>query len=68
VAGSCESGNEFSGSATVAWPLKMRPIGCTETSITNYQSALRKILEERIYHLHRDVSLKSRLFILHFSS
>jgi len=25
-----------------AWPLKMGPIGCPETSVTNYQSTLRK--------------------------
>jgi hypothetical protein len=28
-------------------PLKMWPIGCPETSVTNYQSALRNIPEER---------------------
>jgi hypothetical protein len=31
----------------IAWPLKMGPIGCPETSVTNYQSDLRNIPEER---------------------
>jgi hypothetical protein len=30
-----------------AWPLKMGPTGCPETSVTNYQSALCNIPEER---------------------
>ena len=29
-------------------------MGCPETSVTNYQSALRNVLEERRSHLHRD--------------
>ena len=33
----------------IAWPLKMRPIGCLETSATNYQSTLRNIPEEWRY-------------------
>ena len=37
-----------------AWPLKMEPRGCRETSVRNYQSTLRKIPEER------GSSLKSR--------
>jgi hypothetical protein len=39
--------------------LKMGPIGCPETSLTNYHSTLRKIPEECISHLHRSRSLKS---------
>ena len=42
------------------------PIGCPETSVANYQSALRNIPEERRFHLLYGVSLKSR--ILHRSS
>jgi hypothetical protein len=33
--------------------LKMGQIGCPETSVTNYQSTLRNIPEERRTHLHR---------------
>jgi hypothetical protein len=36
----------------------MGPIGCSETSVRNYHSALRKILKHRSFHLHRDESLK----------
>jgi hypothetical protein len=39
----------------------MGPIGCPETSETNYQSTLRKIPEERRFHLHRGGSLISRI-------
>jgi hypothetical protein len=49
-----------------AWPLKMRPIGCPETSVNNHQSTLRNIPEERRPNLHRDGSLKSRIYL--FSS
>jgi hypothetical protein len=31
---------------STTWPLQMERIGCPETSIRNYQSTLRKILEE----------------------
>jgi hypothetical protein len=41
-----------------AW--KMRSIGCTETTVTNYNSTLRKIPEECISNLHHGESLKSR--------
>jgi len=40
--------------------LKMRSIECPETSVANYPATLRKITEERRYHLHRVGSLKSR--------
>jgi hypothetical protein len=36
----------------------MEPIGCLETSATNYQSARLKIPEERRSHLHRGRRLK----------
>jgi hypothetical protein len=44
-----------------AWPLKMRPMQCSETSITNYQSTLRKIPEERRSHLHCGGNMKSNI-------
>jgi hypothetical protein len=37
----------------------MGMIGCPETSLQNYDSALRDIPEERTSHLHRGGSLKS---------
>jgi hypothetical protein len=40
-----------------AWSLNMGPIGCPETSATNYQSALHNSPEERS-HSHRGWSLK----------
>jgi hypothetical protein len=40
-----------------AWPLQMGPIGCLETSVTNYQSTLRNIPEEQKSHLHLGRSL-----------
>jgi hypothetical protein len=40
----------------------MGPIGCPETSVTNYESTLRDIPEERRSHLHGGASLKSRKF------
>jgi hypothetical protein len=43
--------------------LQMGPRGCPETSINNYQSTPRNISEERMSHLHRDVSLKSRTML-----
>jgi hypothetical protein len=42
-----------------AWPLKMGRICCVEMSVTNYQSTLRNIPEERRSLLHRGGSLKS---------
>jgi hypothetical protein len=46
-----------------AWPLKMWPTGCPETSVINYQSTLRHIPEERIYHLHHGGSLESQIVL-----
>ena len=40
--------------------LKVGPTGCAETSVTNYQSMLHNIPEERRLHLHRGGSLKLR--------
>ena len=34
----------------IFWPLKMGPLGCPETSVMNYHSALRNIPEERRSH------------------
>jgi hypothetical protein len=39
--------------------MKMGPIGCTETSATNYQSALHNMPEDRRLHLQRGGSFKS---------
>jgi len=36
-----------------AWPLKMRPTACPETSVTNYQSTLRDSQREPRFHLYR---------------
>jgi hypothetical protein len=46
-------------SAWIAWPLRMQPIGCPETSITNHHSMLRKIPEWEWSHLHHAGSRKS---------
>ena len=43
-----------------AWPLTMGRIDCPVTSVTNYQSTLRNIPEERRSHLHRGENPKSR--------
>jgi hypothetical protein len=43
---------------TTYWSLKMGPIGCPAMSVTNYESTVRKITEERRPHLHRGWSLK----------
>ena len=47
------------------WAWKMGPIGCPETSVTNYQSTctLRNIPEEWRFHFHRGGSLKSRNWV-----
>jgi len=44
----------------ISWNLKMGPISCLETSIGNYHSTLRDVPQERILHLRRVGSLKSR--------
>jgi len=44
----------------VIWSLKTGPTGRPETSVTNYQTTLRNIPEDRISYLHRRGSLKSR--------
>ena len=44
----------------------MRPVGCLETSVTNYKSTLCNIPEERKSHLHRGGSLKSSLVKLFY--
>jgi hypothetical protein len=41
-------------------PGKVGPIGCPETSVRNYRYSLRSNPEERISHLLRGGSLKSR--------
>jgi len=38
----------------------MEQIGCPETSVRNYHSALRRILEELRSRVHRGANLKSR--------
>ena len=43
-----------------AWPLKMGPISCPETSVDNYQHTLRTIPEERKPQLHSGGGLKTR--------
>jgi hypothetical protein len=40
--------------------LKMGPLRCPETSVKDYHSTLHNIPEERIYHVYRGASLKSR--------
>jgi len=47
-----------------AWPLKMGPISCPETSENNYQSRPRTIPEERISRLQQGGSLKSRMVLI----
>jgi len=49
-----------------AWHLKMGPIGCRETTVTNYHSTPRNISEERRSHLHYGI-LKSRVELYHYS-
>ena len=49
----------------IASLLKMEPISCPETSVTDYQLTLRNIPEERRLHLHRGWSLKLRIPILY---
>jgi hypothetical protein len=49
---------------TAAWPLKMGPIGCPKTSVTDYLSTGHIIPEERSSHLHRGRSLKSSVLFL----
>jgi len=39
----------------------MGPISCPETSVTNYQSTLRKMPEEGRLHLYGGENLKSRV-------
>ena len=43
-----------------SWPLKMGPIGCHETSVQNYHSALRNIPDECRSDLHCGGSLRSQ--------
>ena len=43
-----------------SWPMRMRPIGCPETSVRNYHYSLSNSPEERCSHLLRGGSLKSR--------
>ena len=45
--------------------LKMRPLGCPESSVQNYRSTLRNVPEDRRCHLHSGGSLKWR-FKIHF--
>ena len=54
-------GSIFTGQEVrTSWPLKTGPKSCPETSVQNYYSTPRTILEEFISHLHRGGSLKSR--------
>ena len=56
---------ELSKLSKSAWPSKMGPIGCPETSVRNYHSTLRKNPKERRSHLHRGRSLKSHKAVSH---
>ena len=52
----------FKGHAVQSWttgPLKMGPIGCPEVSVTNCQSAVCNVTEERGSESHHDGSMKS---------
>jgi len=48
-----------------AWPLKMVPIGCPETSVLNNHSTLRALPEERRTHLLCEGSLQLRKAVLY---
>jgi len=43
-------------------PLKIGPIGCSYTSVNNYQHKQYNILEERMSELQGGQSLKSRIY------
>jgi len=49
------------GSKETAWPLKMGPIGCPETSVTNQLSTPHNMPEERKFHWNCDGSLQSSI-------
>jgi hypothetical protein len=44
--------------------LKMGPVGCPKTSVTNYHSTLCKISEERRSDFHCGGSLKSEISVV----
>ena len=46
-----------------AWPLKMGPTGCAETSVTKDESTLRKVTEDCRSHIHYGRSLKVGVLI-----
>jgi hypothetical protein len=50
-----------------AEPLKMRPIGCPETSVTDYKLTLRNIAEDERSHIHCGGSLKSHTLRIVYS-
>ena len=55
---------ELSSSSSCTWttlPLNMGPMGCFETSVTNYQPTLRTIREKRRPQLHRGGNPKFRI-------
>ena len=51
-----------------AYPLKMDPRGCSETSLAKQQSTLRKIPEERRYQIlpRRKSEIMEDSFVVHF--
>ena len=52
----------FKGHAVQSWttgPLQTGPIGCPEVSVTNHQSAVCKVTEERGSDSHHDGSITS---------
>jgi len=53
-------------SSWTVWFLKMCPIGCPKTSVTNYQSALSNTLEGRMSHIRDSASLDSRIGLSFF--
>jgi len=48
-------------SVSFPMPSKVGPIGCSETSVTNYHYSLRNNPEEHIFHLLRGGNVKSRI-------
>jgi hypothetical protein len=50
-----------------AWFLKLRPKGCSKTSVTNHHPTLVDIPEQRILQLNSGKSLISRRFVVAFS-
>jgi len=57
--------HRIGSSSWTAWPLKLGPVGCPETSVTNYQSMLRSVPEKLRSHTKSSLNISITVVLLY---